>query len=127
MNRRRYRSRSRTRSRNPNRAGYCLGRTEVEGSLRGPKELMIRLRYTAALTLVGWYLCVAPQTRIWWFGPERYDDAAPLSRWTIDRSFDKAGVCEAARQTTQQQAGEAGDRMNHAVCIASDDPRLRPY
>jgi hypothetical protein len=88
---------------------------------------MIKLRHTAAMALMGWYLFVPPLTRTWWIGPERYDDAAPLSRWTIDRSFDKAGVCEAARQATQQQAGDAAIRMDHAVCVASDDPRLRPY
>jgi hypothetical protein len=88
---------------------------------------MMKLRHTAALALMGWYLFVPPQTRTWWIGPERYDDAAPLSRWTIDRSFDKAGGCEAARLATQQQAGDAAIRMGHAVCVASDDPRLRPF
>ena len=88
---------------------------------------MIKLRHTAALALMGWYLFVPPQTRFWWIGEQRYDDAAPLSRWTIDRSFDKASVCEAARLATQEQAGDAAIRMSHAVCVASDDPRLRPY
>jgi hypothetical protein len=84
-------------------------------------------RHAAALALVGWYLLVPPRTRTWWIGEERYDDATPLSRWTIERSFDKAERCEAARLTTQQQAGDAAIRMNHAVCVASDDPRLKQY
>lgn len=89
---------------------------------------MMKLRHIAALVLVvGWYLFVPPQTRFWWIGAQRYDDAAPLNRWTIDRSFDKAQVCEAARLATQEQAGDAAIRMSHAVCVASDDPRLRPY
>lgn len=70
---------------------------------------------------------VPPQIRIWRIGEKRYDDAAPLSMWTIERSFDKAEVCEAARLATQQQAGDAAIRMGHAACVASDDPRLKPY
>ena len=86
---------------------------------------MIKLRHTAALALMGWYLFVPPQTRFWWIGEQRYDDAAPLARWTIDRSFDKASVCEAARLATQEQAGDAAIRMGHAACVASEDPRLK--
>jgi hypothetical protein len=77
--------------------------------------------------LVGWYLMVPPQTRTWWIGEERYDDAAPLSMWKIERSFDKAEVCETARLAIQQQAGDAAIRMGHAACVASDDPRLKSY
>jgi hypothetical protein len=87
----------------------------------------MKLRHAAALALVGWYLLVPPQTRTWWIGPERYDDATPLSRWTIERSFDQAEACEAARSATQEQAGDAAIRMRHAACVASDDPRLKPY
>ena len=85
----------------------------------------MKLRHTAAVALMGWYLFVPPQTRTWWIGAERYDDAAPLNKWTIERSFDKAEGCEAARLATEQQAGDAAIRMSHAVCVASDDPRLR--
>jgi hypothetical protein len=85
----------------------------------------MKTRHFAALALIGWYLIVPLQTRTWWIGPQRYDDSAPLSRWAIDRSFDKAGGCEAARQATEQQSGDAAIRMEHSVCIASDDPRLR--
>ena len=86
---------------------------------------MKKLCHTAALALVGWYLFVPPQTRTWWIGQERYNDAAPLSRWTIERSFDTAKVCEAARLAIQEQAGDAAIRMGHAACVASDDPRLK--
>jgi hypothetical protein len=89
------------------------------------KTADMKPRHVAALALVGWYLLVPPRTKTWWIGEERYDDAAPLSRWTIERSFDKAEPCEAARLNTQQQAGDAATRMNHAVCVASDDPRLK--
>jgi len=86
----------------------------------------MKFRHAAALALVGWYLMVPPQTRTWWIGPERYDDDASLSRWTIERSFDKAEACEAARLATQEQAADAAIRMGHAACVASDDPRLKP-
>lgn len=52
-------------------------------------------RHAVALALVGWYLMMPPQTRTWWIGDEYYDDSAPLNRWTIERSFDKAEACQA--------------------------------
>jgi len=87
----------------------------------------MNLRYAAAtLALMGWYLILPPITRTWWVGPERYDSAASLSKWTIEQSFDKAGVCESARLAVQQQNGDAAVRMGHSICVASDDPRLNP-
>jgi len=86
----------------------------------------LNLRHTAvALALMGWYLMAPPQTRTWWIGPQRSDDAAPLSRWTNQQSFDKADVCEAARLAAQQNAGEGAVGTGHAVCVATDDPRLK--
>jgi len=82
----------------------------------------MKLRHAAtAIALIGWYLMLPPQTRTWWVGQERYDDGAALSSWTIERSFDKADVCQAA----QQQAGDATMSMGHALCVATDDPRLK--
>jgi hypothetical protein len=84
----------------------------------------MKLRHAAvALALLGWYLMLPPQTRTWWVGPQRYDDVAPLSSWTIERSFDNAALCEA----NQQQAGDAATGTSHPACIASDDPRLKRY
>jgi hypothetical protein len=78
----------------------------------------LKLRHTAvALALLGWYLMMPPQTRTWWIGAQRSDDAAPLSRWTNAQSFDNAAKCETARLATQVQAG--------ALCVATDDPRLK--
>jgi hypothetical protein len=86
----------------------------------------LKLRHTAvALALVGWYLMTPPQTRTWWIGPQRSDVEAPLSRWTNVQSFDKADLCEAARLAAQQNAGDAAPGSGHAVCVASDDPRLK--
>ena len=80
----------------------------------------MKLRHTAvALALLGWYLMTPPQTKFWWIGPQRSDNAAPLSQWANVQSFDKAQLCEAARMATQVQAG--------AMCIATDDPRLKGF
>ena len=76
---------------------------------------------------MGWYLILPPITRTWWVGPERYDSAAQLGRWTIEQSFDKAGVCESARRAAQQQSADTADRMDNAVCVASDDSRLKAF
>lgn len=85
----------------------------------------LNLRHIAvALALVGWYLMAPPQTRTWWIGAQRSDNAAPLSRWTNEQSFDKADLCEAARMAAQQNAGDAAVGSGHAVCVATDDPRL---
>jgi hypothetical protein len=87
----------------------------------------MKLRFAAAaLALMGWYLITPPTTKIWWVGPEYYDNAASFSQWTIEQSFDKAGVCESARTAIQQQNGDAAVRMDHSLCVASDDPRLNP-
>jgi hypothetical protein len=84
----------------------------------------MKLRYAAlALALLGGYLLLPAQTRARWVGPQRYDDIAPLSSWTIARSFDQAELCEA----TPQQAGDAAIGPAHPVCIVVDDPRLKPY
>jgi hypothetical protein len=66
---------------------------------------------------MGWYLMAPPQTRTWWVGPPRSDNAAPLTKWANQQSFDNAEKCEAARLVTQVQAG--------ALCVSTDDPRLK--
>jgi len=84
----------------------------------------MKTRHFAALALMGWYLIVPPTTRIWWVGPERTDSTAQMSRWTIEQSFDKAGLCQEARLATQRQSVDGSTRMSDAVCVSSDDPRL---
>jgi hypothetical protein len=80
----------------------------------------LKLGHTAvALAVLGWYLMMPPQTRFWWIGAQRTDNAAPLNQWTNQQSFDKAEKCEAARLATQVQAG--------AVCVSTDDPRLKGF
>ncbi len=84
----------------------------------------MKTRHFAALALMGWYLIVPPTTRIWWVGPERTDNTAQMSKWTIEQSFDKAGLCQDARLATERISADAAIRMSSAVCISSDDPRL---
>jgi len=74
---------------------------------------------------MGWYLMAPPQTRTWWVGPPRSDIAAPLTQWTNQQSFDKADLCETARMAAQQNAGDFAVGSGHAVCVATDDPRLK--
>ena len=74
------------------------------------------LQTVVALSLMGWYLMLPPQTRTWWVGQSRYDDAAPLTSWTIERSFDRAEGCAAI----QPQTGDASIGTGHAVCVATD-------
>jgi hypothetical protein len=84
----------------------------------------MKIRHAAVLALAGWYLMMPPQTRFWWIGQQRYDDSASLSRWTIEQSFDKAEACQAARVAGEQRFGDAAVGMDHAVCVATGDPRL---
>jgi hypothetical protein len=68
----------------------------------------MNLRHTAALALVGWYLMIPPSIE-----PDlssdakvqanlnnppafEFDDKAPLSRWEIDKSFDRDDDCQQA-------------------------------
>jgi hypothetical protein len=84
-------------------------------------------RQAAALALVGWYLMVPPvgsfkaivtssgDVTIQWTIRD-HASSPPLTTWSISKSFDTAAECEA-------------QRMNHiqsvAICVATDDPRLK--
>lgn len=81
----------------------------------------MKLRHAAAL--VGWYLMVPPQgnTKV-------CDGSAPISsRWAIIGSFDKADDCENAHaRLVQKEKTERSKRcVIAALCIATDDPRLK--
>jgi len=50
-------------------------------------------RHLAALTLVGWYLMMPPDSaKI----PHEVEQSAPLSRWAIVATFDASDKCEKA-------------------------------
>jgi hypothetical protein len=87
-------------------------------------RLGMRRRYLAALAAVGWYLMVPPLSQR---SPVGFDTYAPLGRWQILGSFDKANDCEdtAARLTKSESDRLKHARMLHGNCIASDDPRLK--
>jgi len=52
-----------------------------------------RRRHLAALTLVGWYLMMPPDSaKI----PHEVEQSAPLSRWAIVATFDTTEKCEKA-------------------------------
>jgi hypothetical protein len=113
----------------------------------------MNLRHAAALAMMGWYLILPPMPMdsVTGIGPTAPD--APLSKWTIIESFDTAGDCEQRKTSHEKDImnellkfNEEGHwsinpsgyrdpkyakpvailmRGMRAVCIASDDPRLK--
>jgi hypothetical protein len=111
-------------------------------------------RHAAALALVGWYL-LTPKIRnpktYTFTGQAIVGDHLTLSQWGINSAFDNAKDCEMARgkmwkdsrEMRQKFETEAGrevlaERPDHgaevkgiaesyrdALCVASDDPRLK--
>jgi hypothetical protein len=51
-------------------------------------------RHAAALALVAWYLMMPPNKRV----------DAPLSAWTVSRSYDSAEACQSAQSQNRDQA-----------------------
>jgi hypothetical protein len=121
---------------------------------RQAKEKEVKLYHTAALALVGWYLMMPPATRGWFSATTTHNDSAPLSQWTTLRSFDTSLECQTylgRDDSTWQDAetrrfnrflserkqssgkvtpwdqilAERRGEMDHARCIATDDPRLK--
>ena len=105
--------------------------------------MQMRFRHAAALALVGWYLMVPPDSTV----PHSVDSAAPISRWTIVTNFEGADTCKQVLTELQNKNGDpakldatgrlrrfqkrqpadpelARARVDHAACIAIDDPRL---
>jgi hypothetical protein len=95
--------------------------------------------HAAALALVGWYLILPPYVK-----GEGVHISAPFSEWEIVASFDTAEECRPQRDTyqkikpweepetknidptTQAEAKAVWEQqVAKAICIASDDPRLK--
>ncbi len=72
----------------------------------------MKLQHAAALALVGWYLIRPPLPHLN-AHDSHTDTAAPLSRWTVVRTFPTKKECET------QRGGNPWEQ-----CVASDDPRL---
>jgi hypothetical protein len=109
----------------------------------------VKRHSAAALALVGWYLMTPPLTPKGVFDSSAtlVDGSAPISQWSVSRSFDSAERCEQAREAAENVLKQAvkknpdllGDRDPKrrletmgilaaaiAKCIATDDPRLKP-
>jgi hypothetical protein len=86
----------------------------------------VKLRRTAALALLGWYLMLPPRVGT---APNGIDDHAPLSRWFAYSSHDAAHECEGAKFLNREGHKSLDDPMHRAFeqaqCIATDDPRLK--
>ena len=93
--------------------------------------------HAAALSLMAWYLMVPPTIP----DTHRVNKSAPLSQWTIRRSFPRNEGCEEAKHRVIQmgeanQAEHAGTGRRHqmtelecvlcqAQCVEDSDPRLK--
>ena len=100
-------------------------------------------RHAAAFALVSWYLMIPPILPIgdtvdvkngrWWT-----QTAAPLSKWQISSSYDSASDCENLKDKLIKSGSSGLDNTKatsykrafavastQAVCIATDDPRLK--
>ena len=98
-------------------------------------HILMRFRHAAALALVAWYLLCPPMR---FDHPENPFDLpriflnATLAEWDIQGSYDSAQECESGKVEFQAQGRSwtipdlaAAQRLNMAVCIATDDPRLK--
>lgn len=84
-------------------------------------------RHAAALGLVGWYLMTPPPQNL----------HAAISRWAMRGSYDTADACFTDRAKMVGNAELRGigrrkaglpnleDPENEALCIGTDDPRLK--
>jgi hypothetical protein len=118
---------------------YEIQRCEPEGALN--------LRHAAAITLMGWYLLVAPGSckPEWPSQGKPLPCAAPLSEWIVTLSFSSHDECDAERRADvsygkqeMENANDSHDKMLFdssrkiywraltELCISTDDPRLRP-
>lgn len=82
-------------------------------------------RHAAALTLVGWYLMVAPTKQI---GPFMTVENPPISKWNRQDHFDSKEQCETVRAEylayPPLPLREFKDQLV-AECVSTDDPRLK--
>jgi len=98
----------------------------------------MKLRHAAALALVGWYLMLPPTAK------GKLNLRAPLSEWEMGIPYDQADQCLAAireiangprpfvpvdadakERQRLHELDQRIERIAHAQCIATDDPRLK--
>jgi hypothetical protein len=86
----------------------------------------MKLRHTAALALVGWYLLVPPLYK------GEVDEKAPVKEWTVLQSFGTVAECSQWLSVLLHKANldpatrtVVKHRLLAASCMSSDDPRLK--
>jgi hypothetical protein len=87
----------------------------------------MKLRHSAAVALMGWYLMVPPPG-----SPPNGGER--IRHWQILASFDSARECEAQRASVKKSAADSAAKSEagvpglqaglFALCIATDDPGL---
>ena len=93
--------------------------------------MRMNLRDAATLALVGWYLIQPPIGSVEAIrNPSTgfYDaySTLPLRAWEIEGSYDTSAECRTALDQSNQRAKQGcPDCSVIAVCIATDDPRLK--
>jgi hypothetical protein len=88
----------------------------------------MKLRHAAALALVGWYLMVAPTSGKEGDPESKFLFHAPLSKWRQLGEFDSATECNEQREkwvTTVLSLSSDTPEGTWALCVATDDPRLK--
>ena len=115
-----------------------------------PVSISMNLRHVAALTLIGWYLMLAPfrsgiphdpyALRAARSASEVFDFDAPLPAWTKQASLDSGADCQSEKDKLYNlKLGEFKQaisrrkrslareltRFQHARCVKSDDPLLK--
>jgi hypothetical protein len=94
----------------------------------------MKLRHTAALALVGWYLMVPPYSE----KPIPPTNLPPLSKWSVYRRYNAPDECRYARSAIadgfledappdflQRFGNNFKSTFVRARCVATDDPRLK--
>jgi hypothetical protein len=76
--------------------------------------------HAAALALVGWYLLLQPPDLA---AVHRTD--APLSRWLQIGTYNSVKECNKNRSALKPETEDGRWAVKQAVCIATDDPRLK--
>jgi hypothetical protein len=91
----------------------------------------MRTRHAAALAFVGWYLMIPPPH-------SNESDRAPLSEWSVYKTFESADLChyfaaETASGMLEDPPADFAERFDgsfmvifkQAECVSTDDPRLK--
>ena len=74
--------------------------------------------------MLGWYLLAPPIVAVD-YRTTTWDLNAPMSRWTVIKTFDSAMECEEWTASAEEQASESHPIFDVDRCVVSDDPRLQ--